>query len=223
MPARKAKWRLNWVSGMAAVAAVAGLLAVVYPQTAAWWSQHYESKAIDVYQDRVKKDPPPRNAVRLAQAREYNKLLSTGEIVVGADANKPVLLGQKDDDSGYWDLLDETPEITVASRKQSRRGTRIHRGSLDRDDIALSHGLPTTTPARTAADLLRDGHDPTHVAEIVGEALQRGLASRQAMATALDPLAPKFERPDGSSLLEHLLDLVGLSTAALTKQVASSQ
>lgn len=124
---------------------------------------------------------------------------------------------------GLGDLLDDTPEITVASRKQSRRGTRLHRATLDQDEVTLAYGLPTTTPARTAADLLHDGHDPTHVAEIVGEALQQGLASRHAMETALEPLAAKFDQDDGASLLEHLLDMVGLSTAALTAQLASSE
>lgn len=121
------------------------------------------------------------------------------------------------------DLLDDTPEITVASRKQSRRGTRLHHLPLTNDEVTLSQGLPVTTPARTAADLLRDGQDPSHVADIIGEIMQRDLASRKSMAAALEPLASRFEQPDGSKLLEHLLDLVGLSTAALTMQVASSE
>ncbi|MFZ1383253.1 MAG: type IV toxin-antitoxin system AbiEi family antitoxin domain-containing protein [Scrofimicrobium sp.] len=121
------------------------------------------------------------------------------------------------------DLLDDIPEITVASRRQSRRGTRLHHLPLTDDEVTLSQGLPVTTPARTAADLLRDGQDPSHVADIIGEIMQRDLASRKSMAAALDPLASRFRQPDGSSLLEYLLDLVGLSTAALTMQVASSE
>lgn len=121
------------------------------------------------------------------------------------------------------DLLDDTPEITVASRRQSRRGTRLHRSPLEDTEVTLVQGLPTTTPARTLADLLRDGHDPTHVAQIAGEILKREMVPPKVLAEALEPLAHKYGQPDGSALLEYLLDLVGLSAAALTAQVASSQ
>lgn len=123
---------------------------------------------------------------------------------------------------GLGDLPADTPEFTVASRKQSRRAIRLHRSPLEKDEVTLSHGLPATTPARTAADLLCDGQDPTHVAQIAGEALQQGLATRQELSVALEPLASKFSQPNGSALLEHLLDLVGLSAVALREQLASS-
>lgn len=120
------------------------------------------------------------------------------------------------------DLLDDEPEITVPTRKQSRRGIRVHRSALDADEVTIVEGLPVTTPQRTVADLLRDGHDPSHVAEIAGDVLRRGLASRQGMATALDPLARRNGQPTGAALLEHLLDLVGLSGAALAMNLATS-
>lgn len=124
---------------------------------------------------------------------------------------------------GLGDLLDDKPEITVATRKQSRRGTRLHQRRLEADEVTLVDGLPATTPPRTVADLLIDGHDPTHVARIIAEILQRELSSRQALAGALSPVASKYGEPNGYSLLEHLLDLVSLSAAALTAEIASSQ
>lgn len=42
------------------------------------------------------------------------------------------------------------------------------------------------------------------------------------MAAALEPLARRNGRPNGAALLEHLLDLVGLSGAALATNLASS-
>ncbi|BAJ73201.1 predicted transcriptional regulator [Microbacterium testaceum StLB037] len=120
------------------------------------------------------------------------------------------------------DLLDDVPEITMPDRKQSRRGIRLHRSALEAGDVTIVEGLPATTPARTVADLLRDGHDPSHVAEIAGDALRRDLASRQDMAAALDPLARRNGQPHGAALLEHLLDLVGLSSAALVTQLTAS-
>ncbi|MSS84120.1 hypothetical protein FYJ24_04930 [Actinomycetaceae bacterium WB03_NA08] len=79
-----------------------------------------------------------------------------------------------------------------------------------------------TTPARTVADLLRDKHDPSHVAEIAGDALRRDLTSRQDMVEALEPLARRNGQPSGAALLEHLLDLVGLSAAALAENLTNS-
>lgn len=73
------------------------------------------------------------------------------------------------------------------------------------------------------ADLLRDGHDPSHVAEIAGEVLRRDLASRQEMAAALEPLARRNGQRNGAALLEYLLDLVGLSGEALVTGLASSE
>lgn len=70
---------------------------------------------------------------------------------------------------GPGDLLDDAPEMAIASRKQSRRDTRLHRRPLETGKVALVKGPPTTTPARTIGDLLQEGHDPTHVAGIVGE------------------------------------------------------
>ncbi len=121
------------------------------------------------------------------------------------------------------DLLDDEPEITVPGRKQSRRGIRLHRATLRPDEVTIVEGLPVTTPARTVADLVRDGHDLSHVAEIAGDALRRNLASRHEMATALEPLARRNGQPDGTALLEHLLDLVGLSGTALVTSLAASE
>ena len=120
------------------------------------------------------------------------------------------------------DLLDDTPELTVPHRKQSRRGVRLHRLPLTDDDITLVDGLPTTTEERTVADLLRDGHDPDHVAQIIGQGLRRAVIDLGVLAAHLDPLARRYGQPDGRALVEHLLDLVGLSPAALARELAAS-
>lgn len=128
---RRAKppWHLNWVSVVVALIAVAGLLVIMYPSTAAWWSQYHESKAIVAYTAQIKEDPPPGNTVQLGLAREYNKLLSSGEIVVGADSNKPVLLGEAEDESGYWDLLPSSTGVMA----------RLKIPSID-VDLPIYHG-----------------------------------------------------------------------------------
>lgn len=120
------------------------------------------------------------------------------------------------------DLLDDRPEITLPHRKQSRRGVRLHRGALSDRDVTLVDGLPTTTEERTVADLLRDGHDPEHVAAIIGQGMRRGVIDVSDLAEQVEPLARRHGQPDGHALVEHLLDLVGLSSAALARDLVNS-
>jgi predicted transcriptional regulator of viral defense system len=65
-------------------------------------------------------------------------------------------------------------DFIVAGRKQTRRpDVRIHRAVLRQDEWQLLRGLPVTTPARTAADLLADREDPGAVARVVADSLER--------------------------------------------------
>ena len=112
---------------------------------------------------------------------------------------------------GMGDLLGDEPELSVPGRKQSRRGIRLHRAALAADDVTLVSGLPVTTPARTVADLLRDGHEPSHVADIVGEAARRDLATPHELEVALEPLARRNGQTSGAALLGDLLDGAGLN------------
>jgi hypothetical protein len=118
------------------------------------------------------------------------------------------------------DLLDDVPEVTYSHRKQTRRGIRLHRGDLTEADVTLVDGLPTTTVERTIADLLRDGHDLEHVAQIVGQGVRRGVVDLQDLATQLEPMARRYGQPDGKSLVAQLLDVVGLSPLALARDLA---
>ena len=120
------------------------------------------------------------------------------------------------------DLLDDVPEITFAHRKQTRRGIRLHRGDLSEADVTLVDGLPTTTEERTVADLLRDGHDPEHIAQIIGQGVRRGVLDLAGLAQHLEPLGRRYGQPDGQSLVAHLLDLAGLSGAALARDLAKT-
>lgn len=120
------------------------------------------------------------------------------------------------------DLLDDQPEFTLPGRKQSRRNMRLHRLALAVDDVQLVEGLPTTTVERTIADLLRDGHDPDLVAQIVGQALRRGTLDQERLAAHLQPLARAQGEPDGPALVAHLLDIAGLSPSQIAADLARS-
>lgn len=120
------------------------------------------------------------------------------------------------------DLLDDEPELTLPYRKQSRRGVRLHQLALTDDDITLVDGMPTTTEERTVVDLLRDGHEPDHVAQIIGQGVRRGVIDVDDLAGRLEPLARRNGQANGRALVDHLLDLVGLSAAALRRELAAS-
>lgn len=120
------------------------------------------------------------------------------------------------------DLLDDRPELTFPYRKQSNRHIRLHQAELPSSDVTLIDGLPVTAVERTIADLLRDRHDPEHVAQIAGQAARRGVVDLTALAGHLEPLARRHGKRDGAALAEHLLDLVGLSRAALLRDLAAS-
>lgn len=120
------------------------------------------------------------------------------------------------------DLLDDEPELTLPHRKQSRRGIRLHRATLADSDVTLVDGLPTTTEERTVADLLRDGHDPEHVAQIIGQGARRGVIDLSDLAAHVESSARRYGQANGTALVEHLLDLVGLSSSALARELANS-
>ena len=115
---------------------------------------------------------------------------------------------------GLGDLLDDVPEVTVPGRRQTRRNIRIHRASLTPEDVTLVDGLPTTTVERTIVDLLRAGHSPDHVAQIVGQASRRGVVDLDDLARRLEPLARSHRQRDGRAFVEHLLDVTGLTSPA---------
>jgi hypothetical protein len=120
------------------------------------------------------------------------------------------------------DLLDDRPEFTFPSRKQTVRDIRLHRGKLPASDVTLVDGLPVTTVERTIADLLRDRHDTEHVAQITGQGARRGVVDLAVLGEHLGPLARRHGQSDGAGLAEHLLDLVGLSRAAVVRDLAAS-
>lgn len=109
----------------------------------------------------------------------------------------------------FGDLLDDLPEFTYATRRQTRRAVRLHRAALPRTDITVVDGLPVTTVERTVADLVRTGHDLSHVAQIASEAARRGTLDTDTLADRLEPLARRNGQSDGEAFLGHLFDITG--------------
>ena len=113
------------------------------------------------------------------------------------------------------DLLDDIPEVTVSHRKQTRRPMRVHRLPLTASDVTLVDGLPVTTPERTVADLLRDGHDLDHIARLTGDGLTRGVIDLTTLARQLEPVAHRMGADDGPAAVDRLIEFAGLDVTSL--------
>lgn len=113
---------------------------------------------------------------------------------------------------GLGHLPADRHEFVLPVRRQSRRpDVRLHLRSLPAGDWAHVSGLPVTTPARTAADLLDDEEDPGAAGQVVADALRTGRETPRAFTRALGRHAAHHGLPtgDGAALLELLLELAG--------------
>jgi predicted transcriptional regulator of viral defense system len=113
---------------------------------------------------------------------------------------------------GLGDLPADRHEFTLPERRQTRRAdVRLHRGHVGDGEIAILGGLPVTSPARIATDLLADREEPEAVARVVADALRMKKEGAGHFRTALAPRAAQlhFRRGDGLAVLAWLLDLSG--------------
>jgi len=127
--------------------------------------------------------------------------------------------------SGYGDLDADRHEFTTHVRKQTRRpDLRLHRGTLKEAEITLVQGLPVTTAERTVVDLLAAGHDGEHVAGVLAGAVRARAIDLAPLAARLAPYAGRagFPARDGRSLLEHLLELGGVSDQLTAEELVGA-
>jgi predicted transcriptional regulator of viral defense system len=111
---------------------------------------------------------------------------------------------------GLGELPADRHEFILPVRRQTRRpDVRIHRGELRRDEWELLGGLPVTTPARTAADLLGDREDPGAVARVIADALEKKVDRADNFPAELARWSGTLglRRGDGDAALAFLLDL----------------
>jgi predicted transcriptional regulator of viral defense system len=111
---------------------------------------------------------------------------------------------------GLGELPADRHEFIVPGRRQTKRAdVRIHRGELREEEWETLRGLPVTTPARTAADLLGDREDPGAVAQVVVDAIERKneWAGNFPAELARYSGALGLRRSDGLAALAFLLNL----------------
>jgi hypothetical protein len=104
------------------------------------------------------------------------------------------------------DLLADVHELTVPTRRQTRRpDLRLRVGHVAAGEWELVDGLPVTRPHRIVADLLTLHEDGSAIAAIADQAVRRGLVSRRELAAAVHPYAARYRLADGDQLVAQLL------------------
>lgn len=113
---------------------------------------------------------------------------------------------------GVGDLRADVHEFTLPARRQTRRhDVRLHRAHVPAEQRIVLHGLPVTRAGRMVGDLLADHVEPSAVAQITAEIVDRVLDYPAVLAGILAPYATRFGLPpgDGMAVLDHLLEVAG--------------
>lgn len=97
-------------------------------------------------------------------------------------------------------------EFCMPKRKQTKRVNLILRKrKLDPEDVTIARGIPATAPARTVVDLIDYGEDLSLVANVLADALEKGLIEDGgALRESIDARGAKFGMPKGASLYDAL-------------------
>ncbi|MFH5208083.1 type IV toxin-antitoxin system AbiEi family antitoxin domain-containing protein [Antrihabitans spumae] len=115
---------------------------------------------------------------------------------------------------GLGDIDADVVELTAVRRiRLSLPDLRIHTAALDRRDWVVVDGIPTTTAVRTIDDLAAAHIDSGHLAGVVRDAVEHGLASIGEVQQVLRPHAFSYEHAlnDGKGFLRALIAEAGVS------------
>lgn len=140
--AERAGWRPGLLTVLIAFIGIGGLVAGLYPMSAAWLSSYNQSKVIQTSSGRIA-DANPSADEQLAKAREYNDALSAG-VVLEKNGNVPVGSGELSDDSLVYENLLSLGAGSMMSR--------VRIPSID-VDIPVYHGTSDETLLRGAGHL----------------------------------------------------------------------
>ncbi len=179
-------WEFPKLPAMGAFIIVFGLLLLLYPSTASWFSQLNQSKLIR----ELNTDHHASSTHRaVADAREYNRLL-VGGVIVEADQHKATGTVQSEGPYDYYSLLNATDtgimgrlriksigvdlpiyhgtsDSTLAKGVGHLRGTALPVGGTSLRPVLTAHrGLPEATLFN---DLDRIAVHDTFVVEVFGE------------------------------------------------------
>lgn len=136
------KWRPGWLTWSIAVLSVGGIIAGLYPMTAAWITSFNQSQVVTDYESEVREAEPDAGQ-QIKEARRYNDALSAG-VLLNENANVPVGDGDLGDgEFDYDSLLSANGEGLMA---------RIKIPDID-VDLPVFHGTTDAVLTRGAGHL----------------------------------------------------------------------
>lgn len=100
---------------------------------------------------------------------------------------------------GLSDVVPEVVHLTVPRARRYRcasPGVAIHTTTrrLGKSDVVIRHGMRLTAPARSIVDAAAAGTAPEQIAAAVGQALDRGMATKSKLRAAAKARGGRVER-----------------------------
>ncbi|OUP10054.1 type IV toxin-antitoxin system AbiEi family antitoxin domain-containing protein [Collinsella sp. An2] len=108
---------------------------------------------------------------------------------------------------GFGDFYESPYCFVVAEGKRStRKELELLHEPVDEQDIDLTYGIPSTTPERTLADLLRLEEEPSLIDDYLEQAASSGhIFDEKRLAVLLGPLCRSYGYENGTAFAENLL------------------
>jgi Transcriptional regulator, AbiEi antitoxin len=108
---------------------------------------------------------------------------------------------------GLGDLIPHVHEFYATSRLRPRRNDiRLRvRSGIASGSWEVWGGLPVHTVPAIIDDLLSDNEDESAIAQVVRDALERGILRREALQAIIEPHAVAYGRSDPAGLLRVLV------------------
>jgi len=112
---------------------------------------------------------------------------------------------------GLGDLVATRHNFSTSRRRQTaQEDIRFYRRELSPKDVMLKDGLPVTSVPRTISDLADIHIDFDHLAQVTKDALSKGLADFEILASRLDPFTKTYGYDDGNEFMDALIEEAGL-------------
>ena len=113
------------------------------------------------------------------------------------------------------DIVAVRHEFSSPQRRQTaQQDVYFYRRKLNPEDVVLKDGLPLTSVPRTIADLAALHIDFDHLAQVVKDALDKGLVDFPTLASWLQTSARVYGYGHGGTFVDALIDEVGLPATA---------
>ena len=99
-------------------------------------------------------------------------------------------------------------EFCTKERHQTQRANlKLRKRTVPSEEVTIVAGIPATTPDKTVIDLIDSGEDLSLVANVLRDALQRGLiVNEAALKTKIDKKGPLIGLPKETSLYDAMTE-----------------